>query len=119
MTTPAVPLPPAPAPFRLEVIGAGLAFGPSLGDLAEALQAGGPGATAVVQAPPGTGKTTLVPPLLANLAITAAGQQGRGAGARIVVTQPRRVAARSAARRLAALDGSRLGERVGYTVRGE
>ena len=38
---------------------------------------------------------------------------------RIIVTQPRRVAARSAARRLAALDGSRLGDRVGYTVRGE
>lgn len=119
MTTPAVPLPPAPAPFRLEVIGSGLAFGHSLGDLADALQAGGEGATAVVQAPPGTGKTTLVPPLLANLALSGAGQQGRGAGARVIVTQPRRVAARSAARRLAALDGSRLGERVGYTVRGE
>ena len=36
-----------------------------------------------------------------------------------MVTQPRRVAARSAARRLAFLDGSRLGDRVGYTVRGE
>ena len=35
------------------------------------------------------------------------------------MTQPRRVAARSAARRLAALDGSRLGDRIGYTVRGE
>ncbi|HEX9089408.1 MAG TPA: ATP-dependent helicase HrpB [Arthrobacter sp.] len=119
MTTPAVPLTPARAPFRLEVLGSGLAFGHSLGDLAEALRAGGPGATAVVQAPPGTGKTTLVPPLLANLALSAAWQQGHGAGARIIVTQPRRVAARSAARRLAALDGSRLGDRVGYTVRGE
>lgn len=35
------------------------------------------------------------------------------------MTQPRRVAARSAARRLADLDGSRLGDRIGYTVRGE
>lgn len=119
MTTPAVPLTSARAPFRLEVIGSGLAFGHSLGDLAEALQAGGPAATAVVQAPPGTGKTTLVPPLLANLSLGAAGQQEHGTGARIIVTQPRRIAARSAARRLAALDGSRLGERVGYTVRGE
>jgi ATP-dependent helicase HrpB len=119
VTTPAVPLTPARAPFRLEVLGSGLAFGHSLGDLAEALRAGGPGATAVVQAPPGTGKTTLVPPLLANLALSAAWQQGHGAGARIIVTQPRRVAARSAARRLAALDGCRLGDRVGYTVRGE
>lgn len=67
----------------------------------------------MVQAPPGTGKTTLVPPLLANLT-------GRLTGARrVVVTQPRRVAARAAARRLAALDGSRIGDRVGYTVRGE
>lgn len=119
MTTPAVPLTPTPAPFKLEVIGSGLAFNHSLGDLAAALQARGPGATAVVQAPPGTGKTTLVPPLVANLALSAAGQLGLGTGARIIVTQPRRVAARSAARRLAALDGSRVGERIGYTVRGE
>ncbi|WP_307080178.1 ATP-dependent helicase HrpB [Arthrobacter pascens] len=97
-------------------IGAGLAFAASLGELTEALRRGGPAATAVVQAPPGTGKTTLVPPLLANL---ASGAAGTNAGLRIVVTQPRRVAARAAARRLAALDGSRLGDRVGYTVRGE
>lgn len=71
----------------------------------------------MVQAPPGTGKTTLVPPLLANIVAGAAGNGG--STPRIVVTQPRRVAARSAARRLAALDGSRLGGRVGYTVRGE
>jgi ATP-dependent helicase HrpB len=56
-----------------------------------------------------------VPPLLANL---LAGDPDRR-GQRVVVTQPRRVAARAAARRLAALDGSRLGDRVGYTVRGE
>lgn len=65
----------------------------------------------MVQAPPGTGKTTLVPPLVANLAAAA--------GQRVVVTQPRRVAARAAARRLAALDASPLGKRSGYTVRGE
>ena len=120
-------LPPAQArpdaPFDLAAVGAGLAFAASLGELAGALQAGGPGGTAVVQAPPGTGKTTLVPPLLANLASAAvagdAGSAQGGKGPRIVVTQPRRVAARSAARRLAALDGSRLGDRIGYTVRGE
>ncbi|BCW66970.1 ATP-dependent helicase HrpB [Arthrobacter sp. NicSoilB4] len=119
MTSPAVPLPPAPAPFDLGVIGAGLAFAHSLGELADALRAGAPGATAVVQAPPGTGKTTLVPPVLANLALGATPQPGREGSPRIIVTQPRRVAARSAARRLAALDGSKLGDRVGYTVRGE
>jgi len=122
-------LPPAAArptaPFDLGVIGAGLAFAESLGGLAEALRAGAPAGTAVVQAPPGTGKTTLVPPLLANLAAEAAsdhagaGTGRRGRRPRIVVTQPRRVAARSAARRLAALDGSRLGDRIGFTVRGE
>ncbi|MBD5787636.1 ATP-dependent helicase HrpB [Cellulosimicrobium terreum] len=63
---------------------------------------------AVVQAPPGTGKTTLVPPAL------AAATQGR-----VVVTQPRRLAARAAARRLASLLGEELGGTVGYTVRGE
>ncbi|MEK0154963.1 ATP-dependent helicase HrpB [Arthrobacter oryzae] len=122
-------LPPVPArsdaPFDLGVVGAGLAFAASLGGLEEVLRAGGTGGTAVVQAPPGTGKTTLVPPLLANIASSAmpadaAVTAGRtGHGPRVVVTQPRRVAARSAARRLAALDGSRLGDRVGYTVRGE
>jgi ATP-dependent helicase HrpB len=99
-----------------------LVFADSLGELADALRAGGPAGTAVVQAPPGTGKTTLVPPLLANLASGGSVQERRRAGARaprIVVTQPRRVAARAAARRLAVLDRSRMGDRVGYTVRGE
>ena len=113
----------APGPFNLDLIGAGLAFAASLENLGDALRAGGPAATAVVQAPPGTGKTTLVPPLLANIAaVNTAGTSGSSPAARrprVVVTQPRRVAARSAARRLAALDGSRVGDRVGYTVRGE
>ena len=69
----------------------------------------------MVQAPPGTGKTTLVPPLVANLVQTAA----RRGKPRIVVTQPRRVAARSAARRLASSMGQSWGTGVGYTVRGE
>lgn len=99
--------------FDLAVIGNGLVFAESLEALAQVLRAGGAAGTAVVQAPPGTGKTTLVPPLLANLAGLT-----KGSG-RVVVTQPRRVAARAAARRLAALDGSRVGDRVGYTVRGE
>ncbi|MGJ3189970.1 ATP-dependent helicase HrpB [Paenarthrobacter sp. FR1] len=100
--------------FRLDTMGTGLVFADSLKDLAAALTEQGDGGTAVVQAPPGTGKTTLVPPLLANLL-----DQRQGVRPRVVVTQPRRVAARSAARRLALLDGSRLGDRVGYTVRGE
>ncbi len=68
----------------------------------------------MVQAPPGSGKTTLVPPVVANLLRSRAANPPR-----VVVTQPRRVAVRAAARHLASLDGSRLGDRVGYTVRGE
>jgi ATP-dependent helicase HrpB len=103
--------------FDLQAIGAGLPFADSLAALAEAL--GGAGGTAVVQAPPGTGKTTLVPPLLANLLAHLARSPVAGRPRRVVVTQPRRVAARAAAHRLSALDGSPLGSRVGYTVRGE
>ena len=103
------------APFNLQAIGSGLVFAESLPELAGVLGRQGAGGAAVVQAPPGTGKTTLVPPLVANLA-QAASRDGKS---RIVVTQPRRVAARSAARRLASLDGTKLGDRVGYTVRGE
>ncbi len=62
----------------------------------------------VVQAPPGTGKTTVVPPVVAD-----------GVTGRVIVTQPRRIAARAAARRLAQLTGTRAGEFVGHTVRGE
>ena len=63
---------------------------------------------AVLQAPPGTGKTTLVPPAV------AAAVDGL-----VVVTQPRRIAARAAARRLAHLLDEPVGRTVGYTVRGE
>ena len=61
---------------------------------------------AVLVAPPGTGKTTVVPLVLAE-------------AGRVVVAEPRRVAARAAARRMAALLGESVGERVGYTVRGD
>ncbi|WP_445154499.1 ATP-dependent helicase HrpB [Arthrobacter sp. Hor0625] len=105
---------PEPGPFDLATLGAGLVFAEALDRLTAALGTDGPGGAAVVEAPPGTGKTTLVPPLLANLAARDAASPGR-----VVVTQPRRVAARSAARRLAALDGGPLGARVGYTVRGD
>lgn len=94
-----------PAAFDLAHIGAGLSFAAALDDLTAALDMS---TAAVVSAPPGTGKTTLVPPLVAS----------RIPG-RVIVTQPRRVAARAAARRLAQLDGTALGTRVGFTVRGE
>ncbi|WP_433525548.1 ATP-dependent helicase HrpB [Nocardia pseudovaccinii] len=64
------------------------------------------GGTSVLVAPPGTGKTTLVPLALANLG-------------RVVVAEPRRLAARAAAGRMAALWGESVGETVGYSVRGD
>ena len=68
---------------------------------------------AVLVAPPGTGKTTLVPLLLArHLA-------DRGAVGRVVVAEPRRLAVRAAATRMASLLGSRVGEEVGYAMRGD
>ncbi|MFE4963910.1 ATP-dependent helicase HrpB [Streptomyces sp. NPDC056660] len=69
--------------------------------------------TAVLVAPPGTGKTTLVPLALAGLL-----DEGRPAR-RVVVAEPRRIAARAAARRMAWLLGEQVGQSVGYTVRGE
>ncbi|AQS70109.1 ATP-dependent RNA helicase [Streptomyces pactum] len=68
--------------------------------------------TAVLVAPPGTGKTTLVPLALAGLL-------GEGPARRVVVAEPRRIAARAAARRMAWLLGEKPGRHVGYTVRGE
>ncbi|GAA4687179.1 ATP-dependent helicase HrpB [Pseudonocardia yuanmonensis] len=64
--------------------------------------------TAVLVAPPGTGKTTLVPLALAD-----------AVDGRVVVAEPRRVATRAAARRMAALLGEEVGGRVGYSVRGD
>ncbi|MGW7420810.1 ATP-dependent helicase HrpB [Streptomyces sp. NPDC054813] len=72
----------------------------------------GPG-TAVLVAPPGTGKTTLVPLALAGLL------DGGRPARRVVVAEPRRIAARAAARRMAWLLGEQVGRSVGYTVRGE
>ncbi|MFZ3556802.1 MULTISPECIES: ATP-dependent helicase HrpB [unclassified Streptomyces] len=70
---------------------------------------------AVLVAPPGTGKTTLVPLVLAGLLDSPEDAPVR----RVVVAEPRRIAARAAARRMAWLLGEKVGERVGYTVRGE
>ncbi|WP_406305632.1 ATP-dependent helicase HrpB [Streptomyces sp. NBC_00885] len=67
---------------------------------------------AVLCAPPGTGKTTLVPLVLSGLV-------GGGPGRRVLVAEPRRIAARAAARRMAWLLGERVGGKVGFTVRGE
>ena len=138
-------------------------------DRLRAVLADAPGPV-VVTAPPGTGKTTLVPPLVAvsltdrasrasgRVPATGSGPTGpasnpeptgpgsprqsapgplRGgpgptgpasnpgptspgpATGRVIVTQPRRLATRAAARRLAGLLGQEVGQDVGYAVRGE
>ncbi|GGQ05497.1 ATP-dependent RNA helicase [Streptosporangium pseudovulgare] len=89
---------------------------------------------AVLAAPPGTGKTTLVPLALAGLAGTAdltgptglTGEPGPGRGrvrvrkpGRVIVAEPRRMAARAAARRMAWMLDSQVGAEVGFSVRGE
>src|SRR5947209_6275734 len=77
-----------------------------LGPLRSAL-----GATsgAVLQAPPGAGKTTRVP-----LALV---EEPWLAGAKLVMLEPRRLAARAAARRLAMSLGETVGQTVGYRVK--
>ncbi|MGQ2904542.1 MAG: ATP-dependent helicase HrpB [Neoaquamicrobium sediminum] len=76
--------------------------------LLEALDRGN---SAVLVAPPGAGKTTLAP-----LAMLDARWRGDG---RILLLEPRRLAARAAARRMAALLGEEPGETVGYAMRME
>jgi ATP-dependent helicase HrpB len=64
---------------------------------------------AVLVAPPGAGKTTKVPLVLA--------EEGWAKGGRIIVLEPRRLAARAAAERMAKTLGERVGETVGLRVR--
>lgn len=64
---------------------------------------------AVLSAPPGAGKTTLVPLDL----LSAPWREDR----RIILIEPRRLAARAAAGRMAALLGEAVGETVGYRMR--
>jgi ATP-dependent helicase HrpB len=64
---------------------------------------------AVLVAPPGAGKTTRVPLVLAD--------EPWAKDRKILVLEPRRLAARAAAERMAATLGEKVGETVGYRVR--
>ncbi|WP_353649442.1 ATP-dependent helicase HrpB [Nakamurella sp. A5-74] len=98
MTSP--PLLPGP-----EAPGADLPVRPALAELVEAVRARG---TAVLVAPPGSGKTSLLPLALAD-----------AVDGRVIVAEPRRLATRAAAHRLAWLIGERPGDRIGYAMRDE
>jgi len=89
----ATPLPDLPIRAVLEALGAALAAHPA----------------AVLEAPPGAGKSTVVP-----LALLAAPWLG---ARRIVMLEPRRLAARAVATRMAATLGEPVGRRVGYRMR--
>jgi ATP-dependent helicase HrpB len=65
---------------------------------------------AVLQAPPGAGKTTVVPLEMLRADLVPG---------RIVMLEPRRLAARAAAERMAETLGERVGDTVGYRIRGE
>jgi ATP-dependent helicase HrpB len=64
---------------------------------------------AVLRAPTGAGKTTRVPPAVLDAGLAVTGQ--------VVMLEPRRLAARAAARRMAEERGGQLGDEVGYQVR--
>ena len=72
----------------------------------------------VLRAPAGAGKTTRVPPAL--LVAGLAGEKGSGkSNGQIVMLEPRRIAARTAARRMAFERSEKVGQTVGYRVRFE
>ena len=65
----------------------------------------------VLEAPPGAGKTTRVPLALID--------EPWLAGTKVVMLEPRRLAARAAASYMASILGEEVGQTVGYRVRGE
>ncbi len=83
-----------------------LPIGAVLPDLLAVIERTG---AAVLEAPPGAGKTTLVP-----LALLDAAWLGRQ---KIVMLEPRRLAARAAARRMAQMIGEEVGETIGFRTR--
>jgi ATP-dependent helicase HrpB len=84
----------------------GLPIDEALGPLSAALRTA---ANAVVVAPPGAGKSTVVP--LALL------EEPWARGKRVVMLEPRRLATRAVAERMAATLGERVGDTVGYRMR--
>ncbi|WP_052557080.1 ATP-dependent helicase C-terminal domain-containing protein, partial [Enhygromyxa salina] len=90
---------------KLDALARELPIGVILPELLELV----PGRNVVIEAPPGAGKTTVIPAVLLERGVLGTGQ--------ILVLQPRRLAARLSALRTAALLGEPIGGRVGYRVR--
>ena len=84
---------------------------PLLPELVQSLEKG---PNLVLQAPPGAGKTTSVP-----LALLRDASWMRDTDKTILVLEPRRIAARSAATRMSSALGEQVGMNVGYRVRQE
>ncbi len=87
-----------------------LPIDPRLPEIIEALRRA---RSLVLVAPPGSGKTTRVPPAILRSGLLTPANPG------IVLLQPRRVAARAAASRIGDENGWRVGEEVGYQIRFE
>ena len=94
------------AGFDLAAAARGLPVAEALPDLEAALETRG---VAVLEAPPGAGKTTLVPLALLDASWLA--------GKKLLMLEPRRLATRAAARRMASLLGESPGETVGFRTR--
>jgi ATP-dependent helicase HrpB len=89
-----------------------------LGDLVAKLRAA---SSLVLRAEPGAGKTTRVPPALLDAGLADLATPGKATASKrsgqILLLEPRRLAARAAAARIAEERCSRLGEEIGYHVR--
>ena len=106
----------APRPWHVELTSAGrLPIDEVLEPSADTLERS---PNLILQAPPGAGKTTRVP-----LAVLLAQPSWLGSDGKIIVLEPRRIAARGAATRMAThfaeKSGEALGDTVGYKVRHE
>src|SRR5207244_3219721 len=97
---------PARGRARTDLVKSGLPVDEALGPLGAALGARG---AAVLEAPPGAGKSTVVPLALLG--------EDWAAGKRLIMLEPRRLAARACAERMAQSLGESVGRTVGYRMR--
>jgi len=90
-----------------------LPIDPLLPEIVATLRARG---VIVLQAPPGAGKTTRVPPAILETLSSGCSARSEASG-EVIVLEPRRLAARLSAKRVAEERGERVGDTIGYDVR--